>query len=384
MAKSEECKLQFIKLRAKGFSYTEISKKLNISKPVQVKWNKQFEELIESSKVLECETLLHEYRQTVFDRFRTKCQIINKLDEEILKRNFSDIPTEKLLSIRTNYIEQLVKETPRREVRYLPVDIPDDLEFFESPESVQNNPGSIPSNIDSTSTQSHLNPASFSDNEKGDLLQENEQVSEVDESGKTALPEERLDYKPKTEEIQTDTRKAQIIRDFERYESELLKSSTMMNDNLLNQKDLEKILFNTFFSPQSTIPSLPAGSAPVNSGEYQVHGVTKACIQDMLGHLGESILNPQASNSPKNNKSFLNSLPRERYDVLSEVCTKLFSNPDPDNLTPKEMNVLTSFLETFFEKPSIEKGKAINDAALTKEDLMINSDNTKLSELVAT
>ncbi len=109
MAKSAECKLQFIKLRAKGFSYSEISKKLNISKPVQVRWNKQFERLIESSKILECEKLLHEYKQTVFDRFRTNCQIISKLDDEIMKRDFSDIPTEKLLSMRTNYIEQLAQ-----------------------------------------------------------------------------------------------------------------------------------------------------------------------------------------------------------------------------------------------------------------------------------
>ena len=72
MAKSAECKLQFIKLRAKGFSYTEISKKLNISRPVQVKWNKQFESLIADFKVLEYEKLLDEYSLTVSDRFQNK------------------------------------------------------------------------------------------------------------------------------------------------------------------------------------------------------------------------------------------------------------------------------------------------------------------------
>ena len=301
-----------------------------------------------------------------------------------MKRDFSDIPTEKLLNMRTNYIEQLIKETPRREVGYLPVDIPDDIELFESQESVQQEAGAQPSDIESASPQSHLNPDSFSDNEKGDLLKESEPASEVDESGKTALYEEKQGCEPKTEEITTDTRKAQIISDFEKYENELLNSPRALIDNVLDQRNIEKILFNGIFPPQSTIPSLPAGSVPVNSGEYQVQGVTKAGIQGMLGQMEKLILNPQGPESPKNNTCFIDSLPKERYDLLSQVCNKLFSNPDPDNLTPKEMNVLTYFLEITLKKPSTENGKAINDTDLTKEDQMINSDNTKLSQLVAT
>ncbi len=280
--------------------------------------------------------------------------------------------------------DRLAKETPRQEVRYLPVDIPDDLEFYESPESVQNNPGALSSKFDSMPPQSHLNPDSFSDNEKGDLLKESEPASEVDESGKTALYEEKQGCEPKTEEITTDTRKAQIISDFEKYENELLNSPRALIDNVLDQRNIEKILFNGIFPPQSTIPSLPARSVPVNSGEYQVQGVTKAGIQGMLGQMEKLILNPQGPESPKNNTCFIDSLPKERYDLLSQVCKKLFSNPDPDNLTPKEMNVLTSFLENFFKKLPIEKGKAINSSVFPEEALMINSNNTKISELVAT
>ena len=54
-------KEKFIEMRAQGISFAKISKESNVSKPILIEWNREFEKEIAHLQFLATEELLEQY-----------------------------------------------------------------------------------------------------------------------------------------------------------------------------------------------------------------------------------------------------------------------------------------------------------------------------------
>ena len=105
-----EIKKRFIALRSKGLSFDKIAKELKKSKQTLINWSKDFKEEIANLKALELETLQEELYLSTEARLKAQGAIYKKLKEEAESRDFSEIPTEKLLELLSKHEKRLHDE----------------------------------------------------------------------------------------------------------------------------------------------------------------------------------------------------------------------------------------------------------------------------------
>ena len=105
----ETIKHQFIQLRAEGNSFNTIAKKLKKAKGTLIVWNKELEEEIANCKALHLEILYEKYFLLRENRLQLFGNILLKLQDELVERNFTNIPSEKLLELLPKY-HALLKE----------------------------------------------------------------------------------------------------------------------------------------------------------------------------------------------------------------------------------------------------------------------------------
>ena len=103
-------KQRFIELRAKGLSFDKIAKELKKSKPTLIDWSRELKEEIANLKALELEALQEENYLSIRARLQSQAIIYNKLREEAEGRDFSEIPTEKLLELLSKHEKRLHDE----------------------------------------------------------------------------------------------------------------------------------------------------------------------------------------------------------------------------------------------------------------------------------
>lgn len=101
---------KFIELRAKGYSYDTICKKLKKGKKTLLNWGKRLEKEIENHKSLELECLYEQYALDKRNRIKKHAELLNKLNDEIDNRDLDKIATEKLISLYASIWEKLSKE----------------------------------------------------------------------------------------------------------------------------------------------------------------------------------------------------------------------------------------------------------------------------------
>ena len=122
MAQRQEVINQFILLRAQGLSYDKIAKSLKIGRGTCVNWDSKYTREIADRKAAELNALYDEYYMGHKARIKRLGGICNKLDEEISKRDFSELPLEKLLDLRLKYGEALKQEHTGETGGALPAD----------------------------------------------------------------------------------------------------------------------------------------------------------------------------------------------------------------------------------------------------------------------
>lgn len=104
-----EIKEQFIELRAKGWSFDKIAKKLGKSKQALIDWGRELQEEIANLKALELEALYNKYHLHRESRLRAFGEMLQRLTRELNTRDLSEIQTDKLLDLLLKY-HALVKE----------------------------------------------------------------------------------------------------------------------------------------------------------------------------------------------------------------------------------------------------------------------------------
>ncbi|WP_100400614.1 hypothetical protein [Bacillus sp. FJAT-44742] len=108
--KDNNTRQRFIEMRAKGKSFNNISKELRVAKSTLIEWSKTYLTEIENLKAIELEALQEQFYLTKAARIKLLGQQIERIKEELVNRNYSDVPTDKLLEIFSKTLNQLKHE----------------------------------------------------------------------------------------------------------------------------------------------------------------------------------------------------------------------------------------------------------------------------------
>ena len=105
-----EIKSQFVELRAKGWSYVKIARKLKVSKNTLANWGAELEGEIASLKAMELEALYEKSYMTKEARIRLLGSQLKEIQDELKKRGLEDVSTEKLLDMELKLYQALQAE----------------------------------------------------------------------------------------------------------------------------------------------------------------------------------------------------------------------------------------------------------------------------------
>lgn len=111
--KEMQCKEKFIELRSQGLSFEKISKEINVSKPTLIKWNQEYSQEISNLIFFHSEKLIEEFKLLRIHKIESLSRTLNRVLEEIFKRNFENVSTKDLISIAFS-LENKLKESVSR------------------------------------------------------------------------------------------------------------------------------------------------------------------------------------------------------------------------------------------------------------------------------
>ena len=106
---SSETQKKFIELRAQGLSFSKIAQKLKVSKQTLINWSKDYKEEIANLRAIELEALQEEYYLLRESRIRLFGETVQKIREELSRRDLSNLSTDRLLDLLARY-SLLLKE----------------------------------------------------------------------------------------------------------------------------------------------------------------------------------------------------------------------------------------------------------------------------------
>lgn len=118
---------EFILLRAQGWSFDRIAKKLKTAKQTLINWSGTYAVEIAHLKALELEALQEQYFLTKEGKIKLLGETVKKLKTELDKRDLSDVPTAKLYELLDRY-----HELARGEVGEVEPDFRDERELEEA------------------------------------------------------------------------------------------------------------------------------------------------------------------------------------------------------------------------------------------------------------
>jgi len=105
-----EQKQVFIDLRAKGWSYSRIARKLKVSKTTLANWSIDLEGEIASLRAIELESLYEKYYLTKETRIKLLGGQLKDIQEELKKRKLETVSTDKLLDLELKIYQALQAE----------------------------------------------------------------------------------------------------------------------------------------------------------------------------------------------------------------------------------------------------------------------------------
>lgn len=101
MSKTLDDKQKFIELRAKGYSFVKIATEIGVSKPTLISWSQDDDVMrdIHNLKTLHIDELQEQYVMSKQHRISVFGDMLNRAKTELAKRDLSDIPTDKLITM---------------------------------------------------------------------------------------------------------------------------------------------------------------------------------------------------------------------------------------------------------------------------------------------
>jgi len=105
-----ELKSQFVELRAKGWSYVKISRRLKVSKNTLTNWGAELEGEIASLKAMEMEALHEKYFMNKEARIRLLGEQLKEIKDELKRRGLETVSTDRLLEMELKLYQALQAE----------------------------------------------------------------------------------------------------------------------------------------------------------------------------------------------------------------------------------------------------------------------------------
>ena len=105
-----ELKSQFVELRAKGWSYVKIARRLKVSKNTLTSWGAELEGEIASLKAMEMEALHEKYFMNKESRIRLLGEQLKEIKDELKRRGLDDVSTDRLLEMELKLYQALQAE----------------------------------------------------------------------------------------------------------------------------------------------------------------------------------------------------------------------------------------------------------------------------------
>jgi hypothetical protein len=93
----QKAELEYVERRQAGESIQALSDSLYVAESLCLEWEQAHKKEIEQSRFLQTGNLLREKGLTRVNRIETMSKILDKINSEIDRRDFSDIPTDKLI-----------------------------------------------------------------------------------------------------------------------------------------------------------------------------------------------------------------------------------------------------------------------------------------------
>jgi len=122
MTKTNEDIERFIELRARGLSLDKIAQETGTSKPVLLKWSKDFQRELDEAQYFELQDLLSQYGIMRRGRVEVISETLQKALTELRSRaqagNFGDLPTDKLLKVVLMLEARLERETETNRLEF--------------------------------------------------------------------------------------------------------------------------------------------------------------------------------------------------------------------------------------------------------------------------
>ncbi len=115
--KDTETKLTCFKLRAQGKSLATIADTVGVRRQTVANWLKEHEEEVENLKAMELDALREACWMTTQARIERLSATLEHITAELDKRDFSDIPTAKLVELEMKTRAELAKEFAEPRIR---------------------------------------------------------------------------------------------------------------------------------------------------------------------------------------------------------------------------------------------------------------------------
>jgi orotate phosphoribosyltransferase-like protein len=107
----QEAIKRFIFLRSQGWSFNRIAVELNVSKPTLITWGRQHHFEIANLRATETEALAERVFRQRHERWEVLARQLKRLEEEIDKRDFKEIPAARLHAIAAALRAEIKRET---------------------------------------------------------------------------------------------------------------------------------------------------------------------------------------------------------------------------------------------------------------------------------
>jgi hypothetical protein len=102
---------KFIQLRSQGWSFARIAQELDVSKGTLITLSRKFQFEIQNQRAVELEALQEQLIATREARARALAQQLNSVEQELQKRDLSQVSTGRLFSLAESLRRQILHET---------------------------------------------------------------------------------------------------------------------------------------------------------------------------------------------------------------------------------------------------------------------------------
>ncbi|MBI3316927.1 MAG: hypothetical protein HYZ85_02840 [Candidatus Omnitrophica bacterium] len=105
-----EVKDKFLTLRAQNLSYAKIAEQLGVSKQTLIAWSKSLRVEIGNLRAIHLEELQEKYHVLRAGRLELFGQQLHTVTEELKKRTYADVPTDKLVEMFIKFAQILKQD----------------------------------------------------------------------------------------------------------------------------------------------------------------------------------------------------------------------------------------------------------------------------------